>query len=97
MPKPTNLPAPQETPAPRHACPFAWSGHCAIGEAIAPGDEPTADMRYIQVRRQGIYLAACIVDDVAALGIRNPQAVVGEIRRRLCELVRFEMQESSRK
>lgn len=97
MPKPTSLPAPKEAPAPRHTCPFAWSGHCAIAEHdTVPVDYPSADTPYSQVRRQGIYLAACIVDDVATLGITHPEAVIDEIRRRLCELVRFELQESSR-
>jgi hypothetical protein len=95
--KSTSLPAPKETPAPRHACPFSWSGHCAIADDIIPVSSHPADARYIQVRRQGIYLAACVVDDVAALGINSPEAVIDEIRRRICELVRFELQEPSRK
>ncbi len=97
MTKPRSLPEPKAIPTPQHACPFSWRGHCAIAAEPVPADKDSADARYKQVRRQGIYLAACIVDDVAALGIGHPEAVIDEIRRRICELVRCELQDSSRK
>jgi hypothetical protein len=93
--KSTHLPAPAETPAPQHGCPFRWRGHCAIADDILPATDRSSDARYLQVRRQGIYLAACIIDDVAELGIASPEAVIDEIRRRVCELVRLELKESS--
>ncbi len=66
-------------------CPLQW--HCGSSTGAGTG----TDSDYIQARRQGIYLAACIVDEVAALGVRSPQAVIDEIRRRICKLVRHEL------
>jgi hypothetical protein len=93
--KSTTQPAPAHPPAAQHGCPFRWRGHCAIADDILPATDQSADARYLQVRRQGVYLAACIVDDVAELGMTNPQAVIDEIRRRICELVRLELKQSS--
>ena len=75
----------QPEPDPGFACPFQWN----CDSRIRAGADPDSD--YVQARRQGIYLAACIVDEVAALGIVSPQAVIDEIRRRICELVRREL------
>jgi hypothetical protein len=71
------------------ACRLRWN--CDAPACAGPG--PDSD--YIQARRQGIYLAACIVDEVAALGVKSPQAVIDEIRRRICELVRHELNGSA--
>ena len=70
-------------------CPLQWR----CGSSTGAGKGPDSD--YIQARRQGIYLAACIVDEVAALGVRSPQAVIDEIRRRICKLVRHELNGSA--
>ena len=75
----------QPEPDPGSACPFRWNCDSWIRAGAGP------DSDYIQARRQGIYLAACIVDEVAALGVNSPQAVIDEIRRRICELVRHEL------
>lgn len=75
----------QPEPERGFACPFQWN----CDSRIRAGADPDGD--YIQARRQGLYLAACIVDEVAALGVNNPQAVIDEIRRRICELVRHEL------
>lgn len=71
-------------------CAFGWNGQPAA-DAARPLSGSHADSGYLQARRQGIYLAACIVDEVAALGVGSPQAVIDEIRRRICELVRREL------
>jgi hypothetical protein len=69
-------------------CPLGLSRHAC---GLRGGDpDPHADATYSEARRQGIYLAACIIDEVAALGADSPEAVVDEIRRRICELVRDE-------
>lgn len=95
MTEPTRLPAaPASRPA-QPRCPFRWRG-CCPADPPAQVDDSDADARYVQVRRQGIYLAACIIDDVAGLGMATPEAVIDEIRRRLCELVRCELQASER-
>jgi hypothetical protein len=91
MSKPTPLAAPAANMTPPQGCPFRWRGHCALEKNPAHSVDTSAEADYIQVRRQGIYLAACIVDDVAGLGLRNPDAVIDEIRRRICELVRYEL------
>lgn len=94
MTKPTRLPEVTAMPAAEQGCPFRWRGNCAAGH-FAGGADTNAEARYRQVRRQGIYLAACIVDDVASLGIGCPDAMIDEIRRRICELVRCELKTSS--
>lgn len=89
MKKPASLSTLHTPPTPASGCPFCRECHCARdGRPVPAGDK---DPRYVQVRRQGIYLAACIVDEVAALGAETPQAVIDEIRRRICELVRMEL------
>jgi hypothetical protein len=93
--KPTRLPAPPAIPAAEAGCPFRLRGHCQAGNDTQRDEHSCDEARYIQVRRQGLYLAACIVDDVAALGITHPQAVIDEIRRRLCELVRYDLGQSN--
>ena len=75
----------QPEPDPGSACPLQWNCESRIRAGAA------ADSDYSQARRQGIYLAACVVDEVAALGIVSPRAVIDEIRRRICELVRREL------
>lgn len=81
----------QNKPVSQTSCPFRWS--CQHGELDDPGpvNDVFSDSQYIQARRQGIYLAACIIDDVAALDADSPEAVIDEIRRRICELVRVEL------
>jgi len=64
---------------------------CGQWQHPVPVNDQLSDPRYIQVRRQGIYLAACVIDEVAALDVESPQAVIDEIRRRICELVRYEL------
>lgn len=91
MTKPTRLPAQKDRGAHRHGCPFRLREFCSGSDCTRLADSNGDEARYIQVRRQGLYLAACIVDDVAGLGMRNPEAVIDEIRRRICELVRCEL------
>jgi hypothetical protein len=69
-------------------CPFGWN--CHADRRRGSGADPHEDAAYSEARRQGIYLAACIIDEVAALGTDSPQAVVDEIRRRISELVQIE-------
>lgn len=76
-------------------CPFCW--HCRPAtDTDRPLPAPDGDSGYIQARRQGIYLAACVIDEVAALGLGSPQGVIDEIRRRICDLVRRELGAASR-
>jgi hypothetical protein len=91
MKKPASLSTLQTPSTPVSGCPFCRECHCAKDGKPAPVRGSLRDPRYVQVRRQGIYLAACIVDEVAALGAETPQAVIDEIRRRICELVRIEL------
>jgi hypothetical protein len=79
----------QPEPESGSTCPLQWNGE-PRARACAGRDSD-----YSQARRQGIYLAACIVDEVAALGVKSPQAVIDEIRRRICELVRHELNGSA--
>ena len=81
----------QSRTEPPASCPFRWS--CRHGKLndSGPGYELLSDARYIQARRQGIYLAACVIDEVASLGAPSPEAVIDEIRRRICDLVRVEL------
>lgn len=95
MTKPSPLPAPTATTPTEPGCPFRLRNGCPVAQA-SPGHDRDGEARYVQVRRQGIYLAACVVDDVAALGLSSPERVVEEIRRRICELVRCELQASAR-
>ena len=81
----------QARPDPAVGCPFRCGHKALTVDASGAADGPVSDSQYAQARRQGIYLAACVIDEVAALGIRSPEAVVDEIRRRICELVRFEL------
>ena len=85
MKRPTRPLALQARPESPASCPFR------CGPQAHAADAPFSDSQYTQARGQGIYLAACVIDEVAALGIRSPEAVVDEIRRRICELVRFEL------
>lgn len=85
----------QSTPHSQPGCPFGWSCVSEPNQGDTPPSESHLDGRYLQARRQGIYLAACIVDEVAALEVKSPQAVIDEIRRRICELVRYELSGSS--
>jgi hypothetical protein len=81
---------------PQTSCPFRWNckhGKLDDSSAILDG---LSDARYVQARRQGIYLAACIVDEVASLGARTAESVIDEIRRRICDLVRVELSGPSR-
>ena len=91
MKKPASLPALQAPPEPPSGCPFRRGCQCADSGNPVPVHDQLSDPRYIQVRRQGIYLAACVIDEVAALDVESPQAVIDEIRRRICELVRYEL------
>jgi hypothetical protein len=84
----------QGSPEPACGCPFCREYKAHTADAISAADVSCSDSQYAQARRQGIYLAACVIDEVAALGIRRPEAVVDEIRRRICELVRFELSET---
>jgi hypothetical protein len=86
--RPLSLPEPSE---PGTACPFGWRCQSATDAPGGHRGEHCPETGYIQARRQGIYLAACIVDEVAALHPRSPDAVIDEIRRRICELVRHEL------
>jgi len=95
MTKPTRIPAPTALDASARGCPFRWRGQCSGTHCNLQADAHGDDARYVQVRRQGLYLAACIVDDVAALGIRDPEVLIDEIRGRICELVRCELNGSS--
>jgi hypothetical protein len=91
MKKPASLSTSQTPPISASGCPFCRECHCAIDGKPMPVSGGLSDPRYMQVRRQGIYLAACVVDEVAALDVETPQAVIDEIRRRICELVRVEL------
>ena len=73
-------------PAAGPGCPLGWK---CDADADAAAD-PRRDAEYTEARRQGVYLAACIIDEVAALGAQTPEAVVDEIRRRIGALVRHE-------
>jgi hypothetical protein len=77
------------------SCPFGWNCHAARDDGDLPASQQHPDAQYTQARRQGIYLAACIIDEVATLGIRSPQMLVDEIRRRICELVHRELSGNS--
>ncbi len=81
---------------PQTSCPFRWSCKHGKLDDTSPLHEVLSDTRYVQARRQGIYLAACIVDEVASLGAPSPEAVIDEIRRRICDLVRVELSGSPR-
>jgi hypothetical protein len=70
-------------------CPFGRQCYADPSGASSAAD-PRCDAEYSEARRQGIYLAACIIDEVAALGASSPEAVVDEIRRRIGALVRHE-------
>lgn len=70
-------------------CPLGRHCHLPDGPNACSGD-PSADVQFMQARRQGVYLAACIVDEVAALQVGTAQAAVDEIRRRISKLVRQE-------
>lgn len=91
MKHPTRPFALQARPGPEDGCPFRCGCKTHTADAVSAADVPFSDSQYTQARRQGIYLAACVIDEVAALGIRSPEGVVDEIRRRICELVRFEL------
>lgn len=91
MKKPASLPALHAPPEAPSGCPFRRGCHCADSGNPVPVNDQLSDPRFIQVRRQGIYLAACVIDEVAALDVESPQAVIDEIRRRICELVRYEL------
>jgi len=96
MKKPASISNLQTPPTRATGCPFCQECQCAKDGRPAPVSDGLSDPRYVQVRRQGIYLAACIVDEVAALGAETPQAVIDEIRRRICELVRVELNRQHR-
>jgi hypothetical protein len=70
-------------------CPPGRHRHVSEAPDACSGD-PSADVQFMQARRQGVYLAACIVDEVAALQVGSAQAAVDEIRRRISKLVRQE-------
>jgi len=91
MKRPASLAALHTPLEPQSGCPFRRGCHCADSGDQAPVNDQLSDPQYIQVRRQGIYLAACVIDEVAALDVESPQAVIDEIRRRICELVRYEL------
>ena len=90
MSKPENSFVPRPRAGSEADCTFSWNGQ-PVAETARPAPDSHADSGYLQARRQGIYLAACIVDEVAAVGVRNPQGVIDEIRRRICELVHREL------
>jgi hypothetical protein len=88
QPRPVTLQSTTESPA---RCPFRWSCKHGKLDDTSPLYDVLSDTRYVQARRQGIYLAACIIDEVASLGAPSPEAVIDEIRRRICDLVRVEL------
>lgn len=57
-------------------------------------DRLLSDSQYAQARRQGLYLAACIIDEVDNLKKSDPQKIINEIRSRLSELVRRELRDA---
>jgi hypothetical protein len=87
-PRPLTL---QSKTEPQTRCPFRWSCRHGKLDDGSPLYDVLSDTRYVHARRQGIYLAACIIDEVAALGAPSPEAVIDEIRRRICDLVRVEL------
>lgn len=90
MSNPRNSFVPQHHAEPEPGCPFRWQCRAAA-ERGRPLPAPDTDSAYIQARRQGIYLAACVIDEVAALELRSPQEAIDEIRRRICQLVHHEL------
>ena len=78
-------------PEAQTSCPFRRSCQHGKLDGTGPVHDALSDAQYVEARRQGIYLAACIIDDVAALGADSPEAAIDEIRRRICELVRVEL------
>ena len=57
----------------------------------ATADGPRSAPDYAQARRQGLYQAACIIDEVEDLQERDPERIFHAIRARLSELVRGEL------
>lgn len=54
-------------------------------------DKLISDSQYAHARRQGLYMAACIIDEVDKLKGKTPENIIDEIRLRLSELVRREL------
>ncbi|MCO6414511.1 MAG: hypothetical protein J5I92_17390 [Thiogranum sp.] len=77
----------ESQPEPLSNYPSHWSSDAEKSDANRRLIESLCNNQYIQARRQGLYLAACIVDDVEALGESNPNAVIDMIRKRIAELV----------
>ena len=67
--------------------PSHWLRDPEKADANTPVKELLSYNQCIQARRQGLYLAACIVDEVDASGEENPKAVIEIIRKRIAELV----------
>ncbi len=86
----------QVSTEPQTNCPFRWSCQHGKLDVTSPEYDALSDTRFVQARRQGIYLAACIIDEVASLGARSPEVLIDEIRRRICDLVRVELSGSAR-